>query len=272
MNYNQQNPMMMYGPQGGMVYNQNYRTPLMTNALTDEEIKKLRKAANQAAIPQVTTLELAKAKCTHRDPQKNSFATIENGDGTLTCTICGKRFKPVTYSKEQVEELVTDMIDVLQTTKMNYIDMPAQAAAEYFKMIPLLERAPELYQQSVNSFAKYDQDNMFTNQSNGNFFQMLGMLTSPQMGAYNPQMQYQYQYQQPMMQQQQQFDPYSGQPMQQPMMQQQPMMAPGQSAFYAQPQPQQANMLAPNQPVQPTQQPQQQPQVGKAEVKNILNA
>ena len=272
MNNNYTNPTMMYGvPNQGMVYNNQYQQPLMTNALSPEQIKELRKNCNQAAIPQVTNLELLKAQCTHRDPQKNCFDTRDNGDGTLTCNICGETFRPVGYDKAQVEEVINDTIDILQTTKLNYLDMSPQAVSEFFKMIPLLKRTPELYQQSMNVFAKYDNGSMFSQQGNGNFFNMFSALTSPnygmQGGIYGQQPMMMNPQQAAMMQQQQMMAQQQAAMMQQPMMNQQQMMAGGSfNPFYNQPVQQQA---VPNQVATP--QP-QQAAPAKADVKTVLNS
>lgn len=271
-----------YGQQqmnGGMVYNQQYQQPLMTNALTPEQIKELRKNNNTAAIPQVTQVELYKAVCTHRDPQKNTFATVDNGDGTMTCQICGEVIRPVSYTKDQVDALTKDMIDVLQTTKLYYLDMSPNAVAEYFKIIPLLQRSPELYQQALNVFAKYDNGVMFNQQGGGNYFNMFAALTNPgmAMGGMAPQMMPQQQ-----MYNQQQM---AGMAPQMGMQQQMPMggMAPQmgmpmqQNAFYAQPNMMQQQMCAAPQQGAPMQQPTTpqaapQPTTGKAEVKAVINA
>ena len=268
MSYNyQQQPNIVYGPQGGMVYNQQYKAPLMTNGLSPEEIKELRKVGNQAAIPQVTQLELSKTKCTHRDPEKNCFTTVDNGDGTVTCTICKETFTPVAYNKEQVSDLVDDIINVLQTTKMNYLDMSPAAVSEFFKMIPLLRRTPELYQQSLNVFNKYDQTQMFNTQGNGNFFNLFSALTSPAMGPGYAQPGY---YPQPAYAPQgyPQYTPQPGYPTPQPgypVPQGYPQAGPV-NPFYTTP-----NGQVPN-PVETPNPTQQTPAPGKTEIKNVLNA
>lgn len=273
----------MYGNRqgGGMVYNNQYQAPVMTNALTPEQIKELRRSNHQAAIPQVTQLELTRAICTHRDTTRNQFATVDNQDGTATCTICGEVFKPVEYTKEQVDEIVDEFMNVLQTTKMNYLDMSPSAVSEFFKILPLVKRTPELYKQAMDCFAKYDRGNLFNEQGNNNFFGLFSALTSPNM-SYGGPMQNPYgnpygagpaphQYG-PMGQGP--YDPYNMTPQggyQPPMPNMQYSNDP--NLFYAQPNQQQANMCMNNNQQQPNgQQAQVQPSPAKADVKNVLNS
>jgi hypothetical protein len=268
-----------YNGQGnmGMGYNGQYQGPVMTNAVSQEEIKELRKAGSTSAIPQVTRAEMLAAKCTHRDPQKNCFATVPaNEEGYVVCTICGAKFRPVEMTEQQATEVVNETIDIAQTAKMNFIDMSPTAVVEYFQMIPLLSRLPKLYAQSLNNFNKYDNGMQYQQNGNNNFFNMFSALTSPGMGMGYGQ---QPMYQQPMYGQQMGGQPmYGQQPMyQQPMCGQQ---APQQNYFYQQqPNPlqaattvmQQQGQVAPNQPV-PPQQNAPAPQAGKPEVKNVINA
>ena len=261
--YNQMNqaPQTM-----GMGYNPQYQVPVMTNALSPEEIKELRKSSATNVIPQITRAELLASQCTHRDPQKNTFATVPaNQEGYVTCTICGKTFRPVEMTEAQAEAVVNDVIDIAQTAKMNFLDMAPGAVAEYFKMLPLLERLPKIYGQSLNNFNKYDRGMSYQNNSNNNFFNMLSAITMPNpgmgmvQGGY-PQQMYQ-QYPQQQMYQQQPV------PMQQNAFYQQPNAMQSATAI----QPQVPNQQAPNQPQVPNQQ--QAPNVaGKPEVKNVINA
>ena len=257
--YNQQQ--MNQGQFMGMGYNPQYQVPVMTNALSPEEIKELRKSSATNVIPQITRAELLAAQCTHRDPQKNTFATVPaNQEGYVTCTICGKTFKPTEMSEAQAEAVVNDVIDIAQTAKMNFLDMAPNAVAEYFKMLPLLERLPKIYGQSLNNFNKYDSGMQYQNNPNNNFFNMFSALTSPnaymgqQMGGY----------QQPMM----------NNGFQQPMGGYQQPVPMQQNAFYQQqPNAMQAATAMQQQAPNQTQMPQQQvPASNKPEVKNVINA
>ena len=264
----------------GMGYNPQYQVPVMTNALSPEEIKELRKSSATNVIPQITRAELLASQCTHRDPQKNTFATVPaNQEGYVTCTICGKTFRPVEMTEAQAEAVVNDVIDIAQTAKMNFLDMAPGAVAEYFKMLPLLERLPKIYGQSLNNFNKYDSGMSYQNNSNNNFFNMLSAITMPNpgmvQGGYPQQQMYQQYPPQQMYQQYPQQQMYQQYPQQQ-MYQQQPVPM-QQNAFYQQPNAMQSattiQQQAPNQPQVPNQQAQQQPTVaGKPEVKNVINA
>ena len=207
--YNYNNSMMgMPMMNGGMVYNQNVATPLMTNPLTAEQRKELEKNARTTSCPPVTQTEYFQSICTHRDPSKGAFTIQPDNDGNYYCTICHEKFSPVDYTEEQVKAITEDFLNVLQTTKMNFVDMSDNSVMEFFKMIPLVKRIPALYNQALNVVNKYDNGTMFNQQGNGNIFAMFSALTNPAyaMGApaYN-------QMQQPMYGAQPQM--YGGQPM-----------------------------------------------------------
>lgn len=167
------------GYNNSMVYNQNLTQPVMTNALTKEELEILRKTNQVSSIPQVTTREVLQSKCSHRDESRNTFATSEpDAEGYVTCNLCGLKFRPVEYSTQQVQAATDDMIDIIETTKYNYLDMPKDTIQQYFKMTPLIRRLPALYDQSCQIVSKYDQGLTLQQSSNGNYMQFLNAITS----------------------------------------------------------------------------------------------
>lgn len=206
---------------GAQVYGQQ-RTIPMTQPLTAAEIAQLKQkgpAFSLAVDPQ----ELLASYCTHKEG--NRIVVQQNADGSLYCPICGATFK-ADWTQQQVEEATKIVEDILQTTKLQYLTIPEQVAKQYFAMIPLIHKAPKLYEISCNEFAKQEQGNPIYDQNGQRGFGMLNMLVNP-MAMYNPGMMG--------MPAQQAYDPNMaaayGQQQAMPMYgQQQPMM-------YGQPQP-----------------------------------
>jgi len=167
-------------PQGGMQYAQ-MPVAKMTQVLTPEQMKQLRTTSSQFSL-QVDPIEITRSLCTHKDNGK--IALIDNQDGSVTCTICGAKFKLVDWEVVQVQEVTNMFIDVLQSIKTYYLDIPESYVTEYFKMIPLLEKVPKFFELAYHNFKKYEQGNQFQ-QNNGMYgFNMLSAIAGP--GMMNP--------------------------------------------------------------------------------------
>lgn len=164
MMYGDQNGFMNQGMQqqwGGVQQNQ----PKQMNYLTPEEIQKIMKKENQFSLA-LTETEVLRAFCNHRKTD-GSDALIENPvDGTCRCEICGYTFKPLDAhgtGREQIEAAVSDTLDLLQTIKMIFVDMPADVAREYFQIIPLIEKIPDLFDRAVKNYSKHETFNPYVN-------------------------------------------------------------------------------------------------------------
>lgn len=211
------NNQMNYGMNqmmGGVQYNQ--QQAKMTQPLTKEEMAKLKNTGNAKLV--VDELDLIRAKCTHKN--NGQLALMQNNDGSHTCSICGATFNLVDTDPAEVALLTQRFIDVMQSIKTYYLDMPVNYATEFFVMIPLLANTPELYRVALTQFSKYESGSM-VNQNNSMYgFNLFNTITSQGMPMYG---------QQPMMGQMPGMmpqQPMYGQPamQQQPMYGQQPMM------------------------------------------------
>lgn len=143
-------PMMQYG---GMP-----PQPKFSNTLTNEEMEKLRKKQNEFSLS-ITEDERLRAICNHRSADGMNDTLVQEPDGTVVCTTCGYRFKPVSrsLSKESITEVIEDINNILQTIKLLYADFPVEAAREYFLISPMLEKIPQLFDYAAKSFQKYEQ-------------------------------------------------------------------------------------------------------------------
>lgn len=183
MNMNNNGYFTPYGFQNGaQVYGQQKTIP-MTQPLTPAEIAQLKQKGPAFSLA-VDPIEMTASKCTHKE--NNAFNVSQNADGSLHCNICGANFR-ADWTQQDVEGAARVMEDILQTIKLQYLTIPEGVATQYFAMIPLLRKAPKLYEIAANEFAKNEQGNPIYDQNSQRGFAMLNMLANP-MAMYNPAM------------------------------------------------------------------------------------
>jgi hypothetical protein len=172
----------------------NNKKPQMNNPLTDEEKKLLQKNNNQFNL-MIQPIEIARAVCTHKDPQTGTFTTVVNADGSLTCKQCGARIYPDLVTPTYVKQAKEMILNVLQTTKLIAVDMNNDVTRAYYSMIPYIERIEALYDMVCAGFRQYSQNNPVTTEPNNSMFAMYNNLINPsvpfmnQMGNYGYTMQ-----------------------------------------------------------------------------------
>lgn len=157
--------------QPNMMYYGNMQPQAATrfeNALTPDEIEQLSKKASQFSIA-ITNEERLRGICNHRTADGTKDALVEDPiTGNMRCQICGYEFKPVdpSVSIEDIKDSVQVIENILQTIKLLYIDLPPEAARDYFQIIPLIDKIPELFEFAAKNFSKHgiDQWNMYGNQ------------------------------------------------------------------------------------------------------------
>lgn len=171
--------MGMYVPNGMNTMYGNIPTSKMTQPLSQEQIKTLRRTGNGFSL-QIDEIEFVRAQCTHKEGGK--IVLLENPDGTSTCTICGATFRLIDTTRDEVQGIIQAAIDVLQSIKTYYLDIPESYVANVMQIIPLLEKVPGLYEVALHNFAKYD-NGATLNQNNGMYgFGLMSAITNPGMG------------------------------------------------------------------------------------------
>lgn len=215
--------------QGGYQFNgmQGGQVPKIPNVLNAEEIKELQQQRNVFSLG-LTKKEILQAQCNHRTADGMSDTLVyDNVTGIATCTICGYQFRPIEAdaSYDTIKEATDRIVDILQTIKIMYTDLPAEAAKEYFQIIPMIAKIPQLFEFAAQNFAKHEYNAWSYNSHNMGGIAMLQNLSTMFGGGMQPQYQ-----------QQPQFNGYAmgaGQPVGYPngMAPQQPMMMPGQNPF-----------------------------------------
>jgi hypothetical protein len=159
--------------------------------LSPEQIKKLQQKGEQFSLT-ITEDEWLRAICNHRNAEGTGDSlTYDPITGEARCTICGYKFRPIEsdISPDQIKNDVERITDILQTIKLMYIDLPADAAKEYFQIIPLIEKIPRLFEFAAKNMTKHEAYNWQYNNRNmgaismfNNLQSMLGggMMNAPQ--------------------------------------------------------------------------------------------
>lgn len=205
------------GVYGGYVYQEQPKLT-MTQGLTKEQLDSLRK--NTAFSLEISEEDLWRSFCTHRSADK--FNVVPDEEGNLICSLCGTKFKPYDGEVAEARDLVNRVVDLMETTKMQALNLPPNTIKEFFQIEPLIKKLPDLYERSRNDYKRAlgVNENYIYGQDNNAFVQYQNMLNPMAGNGYymDPAMM-----QQPMYGAQPMQQNYGYAPQQQPMMQQQPV-------------------------------------------------
>jgi hypothetical protein len=144
--------------QGGYQYNGFNAQPKIMNVLNNDEIKKLQQNNSQFQLG-LTEKESLQAACNHRAPDGMSDTLVfDQNTGIARCTICGYEFRPIEPDAgyESIKDASDKIIDILQTIKIMYTELPAGVAKEYFQIIPLIGKIPKLFEYAARNFSKHE--------------------------------------------------------------------------------------------------------------------
>lgn len=149
--------------QGGYQFNgmgqvNNGQLPKVPNVLSEAEIKQLQQQRSVFTLG-LTEKERLQGICNHRTADgMNDTLVYDNATGLATCTICGYQFRPIEpdVSYDSIKDSTDRIIDILQTIKILYTDLPAESAKEYFQIIPLIAKVPQLFEFAAKNFAKHE--------------------------------------------------------------------------------------------------------------------
>ena len=189
-----QNPMYASPMMAGQTVNVDPKSFCQT--LTAEEMESLKQTTEEFTLG-ITNREKLVAVCMHRDLSGKSALSPDPTTNEVTCLICGERFQVVDRCSEQdIQNAVDNLLDILQTTKTLYVDMPSDAARNFYTIIALIKKIPGLYKIATDNFSKHE------NAMNGAWtfnsgYGMLNEYNALAGGFFNPMMGYGMQ--QPMM-------------------------------------------------------------------------
>lgn len=162
MQFGTQNNGAFYGaPTAGFQYTGATQVEKHHNVLTPEQIKRLQQNSAEFSLA-ITEDEMLRGICNHRTPDGESDSLVYDQEtGLATCTICGYTFKPIdrNISIDEIREATTNIVDILQTIKLLFLDLPANAAQEYFQIIPLIEKIPKFFELAAKSMTRHEANN-----------------------------------------------------------------------------------------------------------------
>jgi len=160
----------------------NQQKPSMVQ-LSEEEIKILENSRKDDFSIKLSKIDQIRSKCPHR--RNGEYTLHANNDGSHTCTICGETFELVDLTKEEVEIKVNELIDILQSVKTFYMDIPTNILNDYMLIIEMLKKTPKLYEFAVENFQRYDVGIHNNRHVGNNGFAALGNILGGGMGFPN---------------------------------------------------------------------------------------
>lgn len=159
----------------------NIPTPANQNALTAEEIQILKNARPASKIDlSIDSNDVLRSMCCHKENGRDVVMQVTDGSGDVYCPICQKRWKPDMKTKEEVQELVTELVDQMENAKWTG-DLPTGLTRELFTLIPLLNKYPDIHEYAMNTFNKYYSARGMYNAQDTNIYGMYNSLVG--MGA-----------------------------------------------------------------------------------------
>ena len=167
---------------GGYNYQGMNAAPMQkfNNTLTAEEIQKLQKKSAEFSLG-ITQEEWLRGVCNHRSADgSQDTLVIDPLTGEARCTTCGYQFKPIepNVSIDEIRSDVDRIVDILQTIKLMYVDLPPEAAREYFQIIPLIEKIPQLFEFAAKDMNKHEANMWQYNNQNIGAVRMFNNLQS----------------------------------------------------------------------------------------------
>lgn len=129
--------------------------PRCTQPITPELSKLLHQESDDLNV-KIDKVSSLRNQCTHKEPGTGQLALVYNPDGTVTCRTCGETFHLIEDPDSEIQAATDRLIDILQTTKVMYLDIPEEFVKEYFQMISLLKNLPKIYHKAANNFSMYE--------------------------------------------------------------------------------------------------------------------
>jgi hypothetical protein len=154
----------------------NIPTPANQNALTAEEIQILKNARPASKIDlSIDRNDVLRSMCCHKENGRDVVLQVNDGSGDVYCPICQRRWKPDMKTKEEVQELVSELIDQMENAKWTG-DLPTDLTRELFTLIPLLNKYPDIHEYAMNTFNKYYSARGMYNAQDTNIYGMYNSL------------------------------------------------------------------------------------------------
>ena len=164
-----------YGQPAFGAYGFNYGPrpqPKYTQPITPELAKMLNQQNDELDI-RISNTEKVRNWCTHKEPGTGRLALVDNGDGSVTCRVCGETFHLAYDEDKVVAENVDKVVDYLQTIKAMYVDIPEEFLKAYSQTKSMVEKIKDLMPRAKKNFSTYEvfQNAVYPNYSGVNHFQ-----------------------------------------------------------------------------------------------------
>lgn len=155
----QQPQMGFAAPQFGQPYGASvmpaqtmFKEVQVTNPMTKEDLELLKPVKNEFNM-NIDPIDVARAKCPHKNATKLLINPIGGGN-MVKCSQCGAEFDMTIHSKEDIEASVDNLVNFLEQMKLYAINFDEEFYKDYMMMIPLLRKAPNLYEMAVQNFTE----------------------------------------------------------------------------------------------------------------------
>ena len=127
-----------------------FQPPAMDSTLTPDEIKILKseKPDDELFNLNINDKDVLRAICNHKENGRDVVQELKDGSGRVWCPICGAKWDPREADRDEVQTAVNTLYNHMQNAKWCGM-YPIKVGREYFTMIPLLEKFPELYEYGV---------------------------------------------------------------------------------------------------------------------------
>lgn len=129
-----------------------FRDVKVTNPMTKEDLELLKPQKNEFNM-NIDPVDVARAKCPHKNNVKLLINPIGGGN-IVKCSQCGAEFDMTIRSKEDIEASVNNLTNFLEQMKLYAINFDEEFYKDYMMMIPLLKKAPSLYEMAVQNFTE----------------------------------------------------------------------------------------------------------------------
>lgn len=155
-----QQPQMGFAPQFGqpmygasvMPAQTMFKEVQVTNPMTKEDLELLKPVKNEFNM-NIDPVDVARAKCPHKNATKLLINPIGGGN-MVKCSQCGAEFDLTIRSKEDIEASVNNLVNFLEQMKLYAVNFDEEFYKDYMMMIPLLRKAPNLYEMAVQNFTE----------------------------------------------------------------------------------------------------------------------
>ena len=155
-----QQPQMGFAPQFGqpmygasvMPAQTMFKEVQVTNPMTKEDLELLKPVKNEFNM-NIDPVDVARAKCPHKNATKLLINPIGGGN-MVKCSQCGAEFDMTIRSKEDIEASVNNLVNFLEQMKLYAVNFDEEFYKDYMMMIPLLRKAPNLYEMAVQNFTE----------------------------------------------------------------------------------------------------------------------